>query len=291
MLLSICLFAASAFGAAAKKQQFLVSVGWLQKHIDDPDLVVLHIGKKEDFDKEHIPGARYISSSDISTTREENDLTLEMPPLVRLKVKLERLGLSNNSRVVLYWGKDWITPTTRVFFTLDYLDLAQNVSLLDGGMPAWIAAGNPVTPDLQPPTKGRLRVKRRALVAKQAEIVDAILNNKPITIIDARDPKYYSGKEKGSMPRAGHIPNAQNIPYNTIVTDDLKFRSIKELQAMFDKAGAKKDVPVVTYCHIGQQASLAYFAARMLGYEVRIYDGSFQEWSRSDENVIVETEN
>jgi thiosulfate/3-mercaptopyruvate sulfurtransferase len=152
-------------------------------------------------------------------------------------------------------------------------------------MPAWIKAGNPVTADLRKPSKGSLEVKTRELVAKQAELVDAVLNNKPIAIIDARASKYYSGADKGSMPRAGRIPNAQNIPYTSFVDSDNMFKSLSELEKLFSKAGVKKENPVVTYCHIGQQASLAYFAARMLGYKVRIYDGSFQEWSNSKEEI------
>jgi thiosulfate/3-mercaptopyruvate sulfurtransferase len=279
---------ASANYSIGKKPVFVVSANWLSDHIDDKDLVLLHIGKKEDFEKEHIPGAQYISTSDISTTRKENPLILELPPVERLKEKFESYGISNKSRVVLYWGKDWITPTTRVFFTLDYLGLADNVSILDGGMPAWSADGNSITAEIKEPSKGILNVKTRALVAKQAELVDALLNNKPITIIDARASKYYTGESKGSMPRGGRIPNAQNIPYTRFVTKDNKFKSAKELKKLFDDAGVVKKDSLVTYCHIGQQASLAYFAARILGLKVRIYDGSFQEWSKSKERVVTE---
>ncbi|MDH3495004.1 MAG: rhodanese-like domain-containing protein, partial [Acidobacteriota bacterium] len=124
--------------------------------------------------------------------------------------------------------------------------------------------------------------------AKKADLLNAILNDQPIAIVDARSPKYYTGADKGSMPRAGHIPNARNIPYDSFVTDDNYFKSIKDLQALFDNAGVIKKEPVVTYCHTGQQASLAFFVARMLGYPVRLYDGSFQEWSNSEERVVVE---
>ncbi|NNE66521.1 MAG: sulfurtransferase [Pyrinomonadaceae bacterium] len=266
----------------------IVSAEWLAEHLNDKNVVLLHIGRKQEFDKEHIAGAQYISTRDVSTTRDENPLTLELPAVEKLKAVFEGFGIRNDTRIVLYWGKDWVTPTTRIFFTLDYMGLADNVSILDGGMPAWKSSGNTTSAKISSRPKGKLTVKRKDLVIKQPALVDAILNNKPITIIDARTEKYFTGAEKGAMPRAGHIPNAQNIPYSSIVTDDLKFRSVSELQKLFDQAGVKKDRPVVTYCHIGQQASLAYFAARLLGYEVRIYDGSFQEWSRSKEKVIVE---
>lgn len=289
MFLIGCLISTTAWaaGPAKEKKRFLVSVDWLKKNFDK-NLVLLHVGNKDEFDKEHIPGAQYISTRDISTTREENSLTLELPPADRLQTLFENFGVSNKSKIVIYWGKDWVTPSTRVFFTLEYLGLSDRAYILDGGMPAWVKAGNSVTDKVEKVEPGTLKIELNELVARQPELVDAILNNKPLTIIDARDPKYYSGADKGSMPRAGHIPNAQNIPYSSFVTDDNFFMGKEALQKLFDGAGVKKDVPVVTYCHIGQQASLAYFVARMLGYEVRIYDGSFQEWSNSEEKVVVE---
>ncbi len=280
----------AANGSGKEKREFLVSADWLKNKIGK-NLVLLHVGNKEEFDKEHIPGAQYISTRDVSTTREENSLTLELPPPERLKTVFENFGISNDSKIVIYWGKDWVTPSTRIFFTLETMGLSKNAYILDGGMPAWIKAGNPVTDKLAEVKPGSIKLRTRNLVATQSELVDAILNNKPIAIIDARDPKYYTGADKGSMPRAGHIPNAQNIPYSTFVTEDNFFKNKADLQELFDGAGVEKDVPVVTYCHIGQQASLAYFVARMLGYEVRIYDGSFQEWSNSEEKVVVEEPN
>lgn len=283
---AIC-FALASEAYSNEAPAAIVSAEWLEKHQNDKNLVLLHIGSREEFDKEHILRAQYISTRDISTTSDENKLTLELPPPERLKSLFEGLGVSNDSRIVLYWGKDWITPTTRVFFTLDYMGLADNVSILDGGMAAWSAAGRGVVADVVTPVKGTFSLETNDLVAKQTELVDAILNNKPVSIIDARSPKYYTGADKGSMPRAGHIPNARNIPYTSFVTEDNTFKSMNELQALFDNAGIVKEKPVVTYCHIGQQASLAYFVAKMLGYEVRIYDGSFQEWSNSEEEVVV----
>lgn len=289
LFIAICLLATSGFALDARhdKTEFVVSVDWLSKNIGE-NVVLLHVGRKEDFDKEHIPGAQYISNSDISTSKEENPLTLELPPVERLKKVFEGLGVSNDSKIVIYWGKDWVTPATRIFFTLEYMGLAKNAYILDGGMPAWVKAGNPVTDKLKEATAGSLKIETLDVVVKQAELVDAILNNKPITIIDARSPKYYTGEDKGSMPRGGHIPNAQNIPYSSFVNEDNAFLSREELQKLFDEAGVEKGDAVVTYCHIGQQASLAYFVARMLGYKVRIYDGSFQEWSNSEEKVVIE---
>jgi thiosulfate/3-mercaptopyruvate sulfurtransferase len=85
------------------------------------------------------------------------------------------------------------------------------------------------------------------------------------------------------MPRAGHIPNARNIPFDSVVEENNKFKRESALRELFNVAGVNQRDTVATYCHIGQQASLLYFVARYLGYEAFLYDGSFDEWSRRSE--------
>jgi thiosulfate/3-mercaptopyruvate sulfurtransferase len=86
------------------------------------------------------------------------------------------------------------------------------------------------------------------------------------------------------MPRGGHIPGARSIPFSTLVNDgNNKFKNVAALRELFNAAGVKTGDKVATYCHIGQQASLLYFAARYLGYDAHLYDGSFEEWSRRPE--------
>ena len=104
------------------------------------------------------------------------------------------------------------------------------------------------------------------------------LNNTGITIVDARAPQYYTGVA-GGMPRPGHIPNSINIPFSTLLDSTVKLKDPAALRSIFEQAGVKKGTRVISYCHIGQQASLVYFVARYLGYEAQIYDGSFEEWS------------
>ena len=109
---------ASATGrAAAPRDDLLVSTAWLAQHAADPDLVLLHVGDKAGYDKAHIPGARFVNLRDISrpadpSTTSAPALTLEMPPADALKADLEKLGISDNSRIVVYYGKDWVSPAT-----------------------------------------------------------------------------------------------------------------------------------------------------------------------------------
>jgi thiosulfate/3-mercaptopyruvate sulfurtransferase len=81
------------------------------------------------------------------------------------------------------------------------------------------------------------------------------------------------------MPRPGHIPGAVNISFSSIVDSTNRLKDPASLRRIFQQAGVKQGSRVISYCHIGQQATLVYFAAKYLGYEAQVYDGSFEEWS------------
>lgn len=255
----------------------LVSTGWLSAHLEDPKLVILHVGAAEEYAAGHIPGARRLSLADISVTGPEG-LRLEMPSVEQLQAALGRVGITNDSRIVIYPGNESVQSATRVWFTLDYVGLGANVSLLDGGLLRWKAEGRRLSTEAP-----EVRASQPKLAPRPELIVDAAwirehMKDPNVAVLDARTPEFYSGSNPGQMPRAGRIPGAINVPYNSLLDEQLRMRPPAELRT---KLPAGKEL--VVYCHIGQQATLLYFAARLLGQPVRLYDGSFQEWSRRQE--------
>lgn len=286
-IVAILLFGFGSPSPAEAKDQvrdsMIVSTDWLAKHLNDKPLVLLHVGDKKEYDAAHIPGAQFIQLSDISTPR-GHGLILELPPVDQLKAAFEKFGVSDNSRIVVYFGKDWVTPTARVYFALDYLGLGDRASILDGGMPAWQAAHGTVTTEVAVPKVGSITPRPNTKLVVDAEWVKANLKNPGVAILDARASKFYTGAEAGQMPRSGHILGAKSIPFSTLVEDSSnKFKSPDALRKLFSDEGVKPQETVATYCHIGQQASLLYFVARYLGYDAHLYDGSFDDWSRRPE--------
>ena len=282
LLLLLVNLSGSAKADQKTQESLIVSTDWLAKHLNDDSLVLFHVGDKAEFEAAHLPGAQFISTADISTPR-GSGLILELPPVAQLQATFEKFGVTDKSRIVVYFGKDWVTPTARVFLTLDYLGLGRRTSILDGGMPAWHAEGRPVTTEVRTPRAGHFTPKPNTKLVVDAAWVNANLNKPGVAIVDARASKFYTGAEAGQMPRAGHIPSAKSIPFDSVVEENNKFKSVAALRGIFNTAGVKPGDSVATYCHIGQQASLLYFIARYLGYDAHLYDGSFQDWSNRSE--------
>jgi thiosulfate/3-mercaptopyruvate sulfurtransferase len=282
---TLLLAGAATLPAQPARDRLVVSTDWLAKHLSDPNLVLLHVGEKSEYDARHIPGARYVPLSDISVSdRSGQGLMLEMLPAGTLRDRLAALGISDTSRVVVYYGKDWVSPTTRVIFTLEYAGLGEHTSILDGGLEAWVREGREVTDALPAVKIGTLSPLQVRPLIVDAEFVRANLASPDVAIVDARTPAFYGGTQAGGRKeqphRAGHIPKARSIPFSTLTNEDLTLRSTDELAAAFKAAGVEPGDTVITYCHIGQQATATLFAARLLGYKTLLYDGSFEDWSR-----------
>jgi len=273
--------------ASAQHEPLLVTVDWLGGHLSDPSLVLLQIGEKKDYDKGHIPGAQFLEYESISTPHGQG-LMLELPPVEQLVSVFERLGVSNRSHVILYFGTNWMTPTTRVYWTLDYLGLGDRTSILNGGLVAWQATHHPVSTEIKQSAKGSITPAPRKEIVADAEWVSSHLQQAGITIIDARTHEFYNGSQSDGNPRSGHIPGAANLSYLDVVDqDNNKFKSPDALKELFRAAGLKPGNLMVSYCHIGQRATVLYFAAKMLGYDAKMYDGSWEDWSRRKDLPII----
>lgn len=272
---------AQAQATRPTRADLTVTPSWLADHLKDPDLVLLHVGDKAEYEKGHIPGARFAEMKDVSVSSmdHEKGLMLEMQSADTLRAHLAALGISDKSRVVVYYGNDWITPSTRILFTLDYAGLGDRSALLDGGMPAWKESGHQVSADVSPAKVGQLAALKLRPLVVNADYVKANLTSTTVHLIDGRAAAFFDGADAGN-PRKGHIAGARSIPFTEVTNDKLQLKSAQQLSALFAKAGVGPGDTVVAYCHIGQQATAVLFAARTLGHPVLLYDGAFQDWSR-----------
>jgi thiosulfate/3-mercaptopyruvate sulfurtransferase len=258
----------------------LVTPQQLSRELSDPALVILQVGPKETYEAGHIPGARFITMQDVAAPRTPGVPPLELPDEAELRSRLEKLGISDGSRVVVVGDSDWVSPATRVVWTLQTAGLGARTRLLNGGASAWKRAGLAVTKEAPPAaTPGKLTLAADRSVVVDNAWMQAHLKSPGIRVIDGRAPMFYEGV---GMPehnaKAGHIPGAKNIPFNSLTTDSLDMLPTAELRRIFAAAGVQPGDTVAAYCHIGQQATVVVFAARLLGIPVRLYDGSMNDW-------------
>ena len=281
---------------APPPSRLLVSVAWLQQHLHDRDLVILHVGDPQQFSAGHIPGARAVKLGDISVsdTSGSNHTMLQMPPADGLKQRLEALGISDRSAIVVYAAQQYYTPATRVLLTLDYAGLGDRASILDGGLDAWKKGALPLeTGDVSMPARGTLSSLKIRPFIVDAAYVNTHISAPGFAIVDARNRGFYDGVMVGggggmAQHLKGHIAGARSIPFTEVWTDSSFAQSPTVLRSLFAKAGVAPTDTVVAYCHIGQQATSVIFAARLIGQPFRFYDGSFEDWSRQP-NAKVET--
>jgi thiosulfate/3-mercaptopyruvate sulfurtransferase len=261
-----------------------VSVEWLAQHLDDPHLVLLHVGPAPGYASAHIPGARLVRVADLSIgDRAGPGLGVEMPSADTLLARLAVLGISDDSRVIVYYAKDMVYQASRILLTLTYAGLGERASLLDGGMGAWTAAGHVTSAETSRARVSVLTPLRIRNFVVDAHYVQSMIGTAGVSIVDARDTVFYTGARAGGSAqapqRAGRIPGAKSVVWSTLTDANFRVRPAAELAAAFAAAGVRPGDVVIAYCHTGQQASAVLLAARSLGHRVLLYDGSFQDWS------------
>ena len=267
------------------RSEMLVTTDWLASHLHDENIVVLCIVEDEQFySRGHIPQARVVRLSQLVTTR--GGVPNELPSVDQLQHVFEGVGVTNRSRILLYGERSGILAA-RAYFTLDYLGLADQAALLDGGMEKWRSEGHPESTSSPHVAKSALhiRLNPEILVSMEqmAEYSRAQPRSSAPVLIDGRSPEEYQGQRLSeNVSKAGHIPTAINVYWrNTVMPGNIpSFRGPDELRKMFAIALDNGGPEVITYCRTGMQSSLEYFVAKYLGYAARMYDGSFYEWSR-----------
>ena len=235
---------------------------------------------RAEFLSSRVPGAQFF---DIDTVADLEHACPHMLPSEPVFTQcVQALGIGANSRVVVYDGKG-LFSAARAWWMFRVFG-HDRVQILEGGLPAWIAAGYDTEqgePAVARPGVGFVAAHQPAWLA-DAEGVQAALSSGSHTVVDARSASRFAGEE--AEPRAGvrpgHIPGSTNLHYAQILSGDpTVLKPHSELEALFDDVGAGHDQPVVTTCGSGISACLLALALHELGRSpVAVYDGSWAEW-------------
>jgi len=272
----------------------LVSTEWLAEHLNAPDVRIVDASSflptvdrnaKAEYRDCHIPGAVFFDIDDIAD--DSSDLPHMIPSPEKFSSRVRKLGLGDGNRIVVYDVNGGSSAACRVWWMFRLYG-HEDVSVLNGGLPKWLAEGRP-TDDLPPVPKERHFTPRmnNFLVRSVEQVIDNCTAQRE-QVIDARSADRFAGT--GDEPRAGlrkgHIPGSVNLPFNMLMDKDANFtmRSADEIANIFAEAGVDFKKQTVASCGSGVTACVIALAAYLIGEsEMAIYDGSWTEWgSRHD---------
>ena len=290
VLLWALLFTAPVVAAPS---DFLVTTDWLEKNLNNPKLRLIEVSVDTGvYERGHIQGA--------VNFKWHTDLVDPVKRDIASKENFEKLlrqaGVNNDSTIVIYGdSNNWFAAWGAWVFDVYGV---KNVKLLDGGRKKWEAEKRPLTPLATQVAVGNVKVSdaNNALRARLIDVV-AIANKKSDTaLVDIRSPDEFTGKifapagVQETAIRAGHIPGAVNVPWGQAVAEDGTFKSPEELKKVYAAVGIDGKKPIITYCRIGERSSHTWFAlSKILGYNVRNYDGSWTEYGNSVGNPVINT--
>ena len=274
---------------------YVVTPAWLAAHLEDPNLAILdgswHLPPENrdavaEFAQRHIPGAQFF---DINTIA---DVASGLPHMLPLDAQFAdaagAMGIGNATRVIVYDTKG-LFSAARVWWTFRVMG-HENVAILDGGFPAWLAAGLPteIGPARQRPRQTFTARRNTALVRSMSD-VRGLIGAEPTQLVDARPAPRFTGAQPEPRPglTQGHIPGARNVPFTELLNADGTLKSEADLRAALAAAGVDAAKPVVASCGSGVTASMVALALALLGRnDTAVYDGSWAEWGRDAANPV-----
>lgn len=241
---------------------------------------------RDEFVAEHIPGAQFFDLDKIADP--ENMLPRKVPPAELFADQVGTLGIDNGTHVVVY-DTLGLYSAARVWWLFRLFGY-DRVSILDGGMKAWKAAGYPTVAGPVPSTPKQFNVtEQRGLLARWGDVLDLIQDDAE-QLIDARTPGRFAGTEQDRYPgtRAGHIPTSLNLYWADLLDGATRqLRDVEEIKTLFSRAGITWDKPVTVTCGSGLTACILALGLTLTGKtDWRVYDGSWDEWGRRNDLPI-----
>lgn len=251
------------------------------------------------FKQERIPGARFIDISEIGD--KSQGLPCMLPQADRFKELMMKLDIGANDHVVCY-GDDNVIGACRVYWMFRTYGF-EHVSILNGPINVWKDAGYEVETgeetwkqavENREPQEFEFEFKEK-LVTSMADVQKLVIREKidsSIQLIDTRKTAVFRGDNKDPKGgRTGHLPGFKNVPFVDLLREDGGFKSHREIEGVLQAKDLNNEKPTILSCNSGMTATVAYFGLCLLGApNLSLYDGSWTEWVKYEENPVVQGE-
>jgi len=266
-----------------KHPEVLVSADWAAQHLNAPNTRFVEVDVDTTaYDQGHISGAVSWNWQ----TQLQDGIRRDLIDKAALEKLLGASGISNDSAIILYGdNNNWFAAYA--FWQLKLYG-HKDVRLINGGRKKWLEEKRPLTKDAPKitPTTYRVSATDASIRAFKEDVAAVVEGKKPGQLVDVRSADEFTGKiiappgMNETAQRAGHIPQAANIPWVQAANEDGTFKSFDDLKKLYEAKGINGKDEVIAYCRIGERSSHTWFALKyLLGFEkVRNYDGSWTEW-------------
>lgn len=274
----------------------IVSIKWTLARMYEPDIVIVdcrsQLGQpdagRQAYEASHIPGAIHLDlERDLSGSLEEGGTggRHPLPDPATLAHRFAQAGISNESRVVAYDSQGG-AMASRLWWLLRYLG-HEAVYVMDGGFPAWEAAGFPVTAEQRITIPASFYATVQHGMLAEMYDVEAKLGDPGTVLIDSREPARYRGEIEPIDRAAGHIPGAVNRFWKDGLDEQGLFKNAEAQQERFAGLGLESADEVIVYCGSGVTACPNVLALQAAGYKnVRLYAGSWSDWISYEGNPV-----
>lgn len=268
---------------AANLSVKFVSPAWVAENASDPNLRILDLRQSPiDYFVNHLPKAVNIADNVLRAPK--NGLPVQYLELDQLAEKLSIAGVTDKSRVLVYADGDSILGASMFAYVLERIGFQNEVAILDGGYTGY-SATQPVTKEFPKYIPEKLSFRDNNSIKVTIDQVKDLIGKPGVRFIDPRPPRAFQG-EVDIFTRNGHIPGARNIPWPTFTeADNLhKLKPLADIEKLLAERGINKFQDIIVTCTTGREATLQYVVLKhLLGYpKVRIYEGSWTEYSQSD---------
>jgi thiosulfate/3-mercaptopyruvate sulfurtransferase len=277
-----------------------VSTTWLAEHLKDPELTILDVQPNiHDYVQGHIPGAIYVNENLFRIHQHLPNLWLRPEAAQTI---LRGIGIRADTPVVVYTSPGPLSLCTKFIGDgLEQTMLAytlaryghKRVLVLDGGMLKWKEENRPLSQTYPAVRTSDFTVEVQKDFFIGYDEVKAMKDHDEVILIDARPPAFYEGQ--GPWPKPGHIPGAVSLPWSTLMDDKNKtlMKPGETVGATVKEKGVTPDKTVICSCGTGREATNEFLLFKYyLGYpRVKIYEGSFTEWSSYPSNPVVTGKN
>ncbi len=240
-------------------------------------------GGYKDYFRGHLPGVHHINFDTLRGT--DAGVPVQYLPADLTKQLLLRAGADQNRVHLIYatgelLPNDEVLSASMVAFVLEKYGIKE-IRILDGGLPAWKAAGLPVTQDYYGNPAGKLPAKGHPGIALKVDEVIAKKDQPGVVLVDARPKNEYLGEDEIWL-RKGHIPGAISFHWARLMQKENThaFKPFAEVKAELEAAGLTPDKEIMCYCGTSREGSLLrFYLAYVAGYpNVRLYEGAWKEY-------------